>query len=85
MFKREVYKRLTQQGDLNKWTDLSLFDSDIVSVKAKQYGYNLAVCRTVYSPLWHQDISTGCTNCSGIRPQFSLIRGGGADMFLELP
>lgn len=48
MFKREVYKRLTQQGDLNKWTDLSLFDSDIVSVKAKQYGYNLAVCRDLF-------------------------------------
>jgi GT2 family glycosyltransferase len=48
MLKHEVYKRLTQQGDLNKWTDLSLFDSDILSTKAKQFGYNLAVCRDLF-------------------------------------
>jgi GT2 family glycosyltransferase len=48
MVKREVYKKLTQQGELNKWTNLSLFDTDILSQKTKQYGYNLAVCRDVF-------------------------------------
>ncbi len=48
MMKRGVWKFMTQQGGLDKWTDLSLFDSDILSTKAKQCGYNLAVCRDVF-------------------------------------
>ena len=48
MIKREAYKRMTQQGDLYKWTDLGLFDTDIVSSKAKQLGYNMAVCRDLF-------------------------------------
>jgi O-antigen biosynthesis protein len=48
MMKREVCKQIMQQGQLDKWTDLSLFDTDILSTKAKQYGYNLAVCRDVF-------------------------------------
>ena len=48
MMKREVFKRLDQQGELNKLTDLSLFDTDILSTKAEQLGYNLAVCRDLF-------------------------------------
>ena len=48
MMKREVCKRMMQQGDLDKWTDLGLFDTDILSAKAKQFGFNLAVCRDVF-------------------------------------
>ncbi len=48
LLKREVYQRVTQQGDLDKWTDLSLFDTDILSVKARQAGYTLAVCRDLF-------------------------------------
>jgi O-antigen biosynthesis protein len=48
MLRREVYKRLTQQGDFDKHTDLGLFDTDILSIKAKQYGYNLAVCLDLF-------------------------------------
>ena len=48
MLKRELYKQLSQQGGLDKWTDLSLFDTDILSTKAQQLGYNLAVCRDLF-------------------------------------
>jgi GT2 family glycosyltransferase len=43
LIKREV---LTKVGKaLDEWTDLSLFDSDILSSKAKEGGYSLAVCK----------------------------------------
>jgi hypothetical protein len=34
--------------DLDKWTDLSLFDTDILSKKARKVGYTLAVCRDLF-------------------------------------
>ena len=33
---REVLRRLTNQGGLDKWTDLGLFDTDILSAKLKE-------------------------------------------------
>ncbi len=33
---------------LNEWTDLSLFDSDILSAKARQAGFTLACCRDLF-------------------------------------
>jgi hypothetical protein len=33
---------------LDEWSDLSLFDSDILSAKATQAGFSLAVCRDLY-------------------------------------
>ena len=33
---------------LEKWTDLSLFDTDILSVKARQAGFTLACCRDLF-------------------------------------
>ncbi len=48
MIRRELIKKLDQQGGLNKWTDLSLFDTDILSTKVRQLGYSLAVCRDLF-------------------------------------
>ncbi len=48
LLKREVLQRVNSQGQLDKWTDLSLFDTDILSVKARQAGFTLAVCRDLY-------------------------------------
>src|SRR5436189_1873870 len=46
LLKREVLRRVEQ--DLDRWTDLSLFDTDILSVKARQAGYTLGVCRDLF-------------------------------------
>jgi O-antigen biosynthesis protein len=46
LLKRDVLKRIGP--DIDKWTDLSLFDTDILSAKARQVGYNLAVCRDLF-------------------------------------
>ena len=46
MLKREVITRIGP--DLDKWTDLGLFDTDILSAKARQAGYALAVCRDLF-------------------------------------
>jgi GT2 family glycosyltransferase len=48
LLKREVLRRVTNQGQLEKWTDLSLFDTDILSAKAREAGFTLAVCRDLY-------------------------------------
>ena len=48
LLKREVLHRITNQGQLDKWTDLGLFDTDIVSAKAREAGFTLAVCRDLY-------------------------------------
>ncbi|MBX9677748.1 MAG: glycosyltransferase [Gemmataceae bacterium] len=48
LMKREVLKRIDNQGQLDKWTDLSLFDSDIVSAKAREAGFTLGVCRDLF-------------------------------------
>jgi O-antigen biosynthesis protein len=47
LMKREALKRM-EVHDLNQWTDLSLFDTDILSAKARQAGYALAVCRDLF-------------------------------------
>src|SRR5206468_12846569 len=45
ILKREA---LLKMGPLDPWTDLSLFDTDILSSKAHQAGYTLAVCRDLF-------------------------------------
>ncbi len=45
LLKRVVFERM---GNLEKFTDLSLFDSDIVSSKTRQEGFSLAVCRDLF-------------------------------------
>ena len=46
LVKREVLDKV--RAALDEWTDLSLFDSDILSAKAHQAGYSLAVCRDLF-------------------------------------
>lgn len=48
LMRREVVRRANNQGQLEKWTDLSLFDTDILSAKAREAGYTLAVCRDLF-------------------------------------
>jgi GT2 family glycosyltransferase len=48
LLKREVLRRLTNQGGLDEWTDLGLFDTDILSAKAREAGFTLAVCRDLF-------------------------------------
>jgi GT2 family glycosyltransferase len=48
LLKREVLRRLMNQGGLDKWTDLGLFDTDILSAKAREAGFTLAVCRDLF-------------------------------------
>jgi O-antigen biosynthesis protein len=45
MLKREVLNRI---GSLDQWSDLGLFDTDILSAKAREAGYTLAVCRDLF-------------------------------------
>jgi len=47
LLKREVLDRIGLVN-LEKWTDLSLFDTDILSAKARQAGYTLACCRDLF-------------------------------------
>lgn len=46
LIKREVLDKIGTS--LDEWSDLSLFDTDILSSKAMQAGYSLAVCRDLY-------------------------------------
>lgn len=46
LVKREVLEKIGPT--LDKWTDLSLFDTDILSAKAQQAGFSLAVCRDLF-------------------------------------
>ena len=48
LMKREVLRRINNQGGLEKWTDLGLFDTDILGAKAREAGYTLAVCRDLF-------------------------------------
>ena len=48
MLKREVLRRLNQQGELSKLADLSVFDKGALSAKARQLGYTLAICRDLF-------------------------------------
>jgi GT2 family glycosyltransferase len=45
LVKRDVLKRI---GHLKDWTDLELFDTDILSLKARQAGFSLACCRDLF-------------------------------------
>jgi GT2 family glycosyltransferase len=45
MLKREALQRI---GPLDPWTDLSLFDTDILSSKTRQAGFTLACCRDLF-------------------------------------
>lgn len=45
MIKRETLSKI---GPLDPWSDLGLFDTDILSVKAREAGYSLAVCRDLF-------------------------------------
>ncbi|HYV37230.1 MAG TPA: glycosyltransferase family 2 protein [Gemmataceae bacterium] len=45
LIKREVLKRI---GHLRDWTDLAIFDTDILSTKARQAGFTLACCRDLF-------------------------------------
>lgn len=46
LIKRAVLDRIGTA--LDEWTDLSLFDTDILSAKATQAGFSLAVCRDLF-------------------------------------
>jgi len=46
LIKREVLDKIG--ADLDEWSDLSLFDTDILSAKTKQAGYSLAVCQDLF-------------------------------------
>ena len=48
LLKRQVLQKIEQFGSLDKWTDLSLFDTDILSAKARQAGFTLACCRDLF-------------------------------------
>jgi hypothetical protein len=47
LLKRQVLDKIGMVS-LEKWTDLSLFDTDILSTKARQAGFTLAVCRDLF-------------------------------------
>jgi GT2 family glycosyltransferase len=48
LLKRAVLKKIEQTSALRDWTDLGLFDTDILSVKARQAGFTLACARDVF-------------------------------------
>src|SRR5262249_1184312 len=46
LLKREVLRKI--ENDLDRLSDLSLFDTDVLSAKARQAGYQLAICRDLF-------------------------------------
>ena len=46
LIRRAVLEKVSP--GLNEWTDLSLFDTDILSAKARQAGYALVCCRDLF-------------------------------------
>ncbi len=46
LLRRAVLERV--RPGLNEWTDLSLFDTDILSAKARQEGFTLVCCRDLF-------------------------------------
>jgi GT2 family glycosyltransferase len=48
LMRRDVLRRISTNGGLEKWSDLGLFDTDIVSAKAREAGFTLAVCRDLF-------------------------------------
>lgn len=47
LLKRQVLDKIGV-ANLDKWTNLGLFDTDILSVKARQAGFTLACCRDLF-------------------------------------
>ena len=45
LIKREVLKRI---GHLREWSDLALFDTDLLSAKARKAGYTLTCCLDLF-------------------------------------
>jgi GT2 family glycosyltransferase len=45
LIKRAVLDRI---GPLGEWSDLALFDTDVLSIKARQAGFTLACCKDLY-------------------------------------
>lgn len=48
LIKRVVLKKIEQTSSLRDWTDLALFDTDFLSVKARQAGFSLACCKDLF-------------------------------------
>jgi GT2 family glycosyltransferase len=48
LIKRAVLKAIEAQERLAEVSDLGLFDTDILSAKARKYGYTLGVCRDLF-------------------------------------
>jgi GT2 family glycosyltransferase len=46
LMKRQVLTKIGR--DLDEWTDLGLFDTDILSAKAREAGFSLACCRDLF-------------------------------------
>ena len=46
MIRRAVLDRIGAK--LDQWTDMSLFDTDILSAKARQAGFTLCCCRDLF-------------------------------------
>ena len=46
LIRREVLERI--RPALAQWTDLSLFDTDILSAKAREAGFTPVVCRDLF-------------------------------------
>jgi GT2 family glycosyltransferase len=48
LVKREVLKKIEQTSALRDWGDLGLFDTDILSLKARQAGFTLACAQDLF-------------------------------------
>jgi hypothetical protein len=46
--KRAVLKIIRQTSSWHDWTDLGLFDTDVLSLKARQAGFKLACARDLF-------------------------------------
>jgi GT2 family glycosyltransferase len=48
LVKRIVLKKIENTIALRDWTDLRLFDTDLLGIKARQVGFSLALCRDLF-------------------------------------
>ncbi len=48
LVKRQVLKKIEQTSSLREWSDLALFDTDVLSAKARQAGFTLGLCRDLF-------------------------------------
>src|SRR5262249_32609519 len=48
LVKRIVLKKVENTISLREWTDLGLFDTEILSLKAKKAGFSLACCKDLF-------------------------------------